>query len=520
MRTRSISSRIGASGKPKPTIFPKGFLANSLARPLPEEMFYYARSDTHYLLYIYDMLRNELTDFHSETYPNEKPIDRVLKKSKEVSLQRYEDSICVAETGAGNRGWFNTLLKSPALYNSEQFAVYKAVHKWRDDVARREDESPPFIMTQQVLSDIARILPTDMKALWSLLESNARGLKARLGELFEVIREARARGANGPTMLEFFRQSSAGTVQTSLGNKPATAPEPQAEPLSIGELKSSRSQLWGSVALNSVQDGSAKARPMDDQELIPLYTFDFGAVREELPTTTPTPPQPLPEQEPEPTHAPADEGFTLRTGRKRKASVPDIPDIPDIPQPAEFSTDSEDSVVSMPDRSPSPPADAPQHEQDAHALRRAKRAKESAKRHLKRAQREAKVLIRQGDPETAKDLVDETRHEYKFAKRVEKRLRQTIQQNPTGESNATTPSANDDEEEQEEEAFDYTKASSVLHPSRSANNDSGTKGPHGKGKRGKQAPVFDPYAQKSGAAPQGARKMNYERKGRTATFKK
>ncbi len=494
-------------------------------------MFYYARSDTHYLLYIYDMLRNELTDFHSETYPDEKPIDRVLKKSKEVSLQRYEDSICDAETGAGNRGWYNTLIKSPTLYNGEQFAVYKAVHKWRDNIARREDESPPFIMTQQVLSDIARILPTDMKALWSLLESNARGLKSRLGELFEVIQEARAKGANGPTMLEFFRQSSTGAVQTSLGTKPATAPEPQAEPLSIGELKSSRSQLWGSVALNSVQDGSAKARPIDDQELIPLYTFDFGAVKEELPTATP-PPQPRVEQAPEPTPTPADEGFTLRTGRKRKASTPDIPD---IPQPADFSTDSEDSAVSMPDRSPSPPADAPQPVRDAHALRNAKRAKDSAKRHLKRAQREAKVLIRQGDPETAKDLVNKTKQEYKSAKRLEKRLRQQLQKDTP--STATTPSANNDndssnnnEEEQDEQdepdqPFDYSKASSVLHPSRSGhdnnnnNNNSGAAA-KGKGRRGKQAPVFDPYAQKSGAAPQGARKMNYERKGRTATFKK
>ena len=486
-------------------------------------MFYYARSDTHYLLYIYDMLRNELTDFTSETYPDEKPINRVIKKSKEVSLQRYENSICDAETGAGNRGWYNTLIKSPTLYNGEQFAVYKAVHKWRDDVARREDESPPFIMTQHVLSDIARILPTDMKALWSLLESNARGLKPRLAELFKVIQEARARGVNGPTMLEFFRQSSAGTVQTSLGSKPATAPEPQAEPLSIGELKSSRSQLWGSVALNSVQDGSAKARPMDDQELIPLYTFDFGAVKEELPATTPPPPQRRREQEPEPAPAPADEGFTLRSGRKRKASDADIQ------QPSASSPDA-DSDVEMDDQSP---ADAA-----AGAVKKGIQAKRAAKRDLEHAEHEAAELVKQGDPETAKSLVDEAKRNHRAAKRALKSAkkhlrqeqqpeRQQQQQTPSaaGASSSTTPSANDDDENEQEEAeaddqpFDYTNASSVLHASRSAN-DRGTRGPPGKGRRGKQAPVFDPYAQKSGAAPQGARQMNYERKGRTATFKK
>jgi exosome complex exonuclease RRP6 len=33
-----------------------------LSRPLPEEYLRYAREDTHYLLYIYDRLRNQLLD--------------------------------------------------------------------------------------------------------------------------------------------------------------------------------------------------------------------------------------------------------------------------------------------------------------------------------------------------------------------------------------------------------------------------------------------------------------------------
>ncbi len=35
-------------------------LADWRIRPLPEEMKRYAREDTHYLLYIYDRMRNEL----------------------------------------------------------------------------------------------------------------------------------------------------------------------------------------------------------------------------------------------------------------------------------------------------------------------------------------------------------------------------------------------------------------------------------------------------------------------------
>ena len=38
--------------------------ARLVVRPLPTEMFRYAREDTHYLLYIYDRLRNELVVVH------------------------------------------------------------------------------------------------------------------------------------------------------------------------------------------------------------------------------------------------------------------------------------------------------------------------------------------------------------------------------------------------------------------------------------------------------------------------
>jgi exosome complex exonuclease RRP6 len=37
-------------------------LADWRIRPLPKDMLHYARQDTHSLLYIYDMLRNELID--------------------------------------------------------------------------------------------------------------------------------------------------------------------------------------------------------------------------------------------------------------------------------------------------------------------------------------------------------------------------------------------------------------------------------------------------------------------------
>lgn len=487
-------------------------------------MFYYARSDTHYLLYIYDMMRNELAELSAQDSPEGRPIDRVIKKSKEVALQRFENPFCDEETGAGNRGWYNTLLKSPTLYNGEQFAVYKAVHKWRDNVARQDDESTGFVMTQQVLSDIARIMPTDMKALWSLLESNARGLKVRLGELFEVIQKAREKGANGPTMLEFFRQSSTGTLQTA--DKPVIAAvEEDVEPLNIEELMSDHSQLWGDVALNSRLDGSAKPPPMDEQELIPLYAFDFGAVKEELPEATEPPPKSAPAEAAPPQE---NEGFTLRAGRKRKADDADM-------EPASAAEAEAESDVEMDESPEAEQSDAEAGEDTEAAAKARKQARKDRQREKKRVKREAKELIKNGDPNAAQALMDGFRKSQRTIRRAAKSGTTTTPQEDQQTSSAASPSADqpspsdDQEEEAEEEEdqpFDYAKASSILHATKGANNNGdsgggGGRGGKGKGKRGGgNKPAFDPYAKKSGDAPAGARKMNYERSGRTATFKK
>ncbi|KAK4124489.1 hypothetical protein N657DRAFT_617732 [Parathielavia appendiculata] len=530
-------------------------LADWRIRPLPDEMFYYARSDTHYLLYIYDMLRNELAALAAQDNPDGNPIDRVIQKSKEVSLQRYEHPFCDSETGAGNRGWFNILLKSPALYNGEQFAVYKAVHKWRDDVARREDESPVFIMTQQVLSDIARIMPTDMKALWSLLESNTRGLKTRLEELFQVIQEARARGANGPTMLEFFRQQSEGIYKASLANQVKTSAKVEAVQLSIDDMKSTRSQLWGDVALNSTLDGTSKARPMDYQEMIPLYTFDLSAFTESLPEPAETVPSARAQElEPEPVEE--DEGFTLRSGRKRKAVDLDTTRASEDESASAVETDESEAA----DEPDSLDADSEGEgeagsEDDAAAhktiqgqpKKKRREASEAVRNLQKAARRKAKKLREQGDPKATKQLLLEAkqarRAEKKRQKREQREQEQQQQQaaasssiaNPlaAADKQPTTTSTsspgvqqdeNDHQQQQQEQPFDYTRAASVLHAPKDQTDANGTGGSDGQGKKGKRSKkkkeAFDPYAKKAGDAPVGARKMNYERSGRTATFKK
>jgi exosome complex exonuclease RRP6 len=121
-------------------------------------MLKYARADTHFLLYIYDNLRNALLDramsrFASPTSRAGSPITpdtfvrEVLSRSAETSLRVYSPESYDVDGGSGTIGW-DTLARKwnkPAFgiegVPSVQREVFRAVHTWRDRVAREEDES-------------------------------------------------------------------------------------------------------------------------------------------------------------------------------------------------------------------------------------------------------------------------------------------------------------------------------------------------------------------------------------------
>jgi exosome complex exonuclease RRP6 len=59
-------------------------LADWRIRPLPQEMLHYARQDTHFLLYIYDKMKNQLIDAGNET---KNLLRSVFEGSKVVCLK-------------------------------------------------------------------------------------------------------------------------------------------------------------------------------------------------------------------------------------------------------------------------------------------------------------------------------------------------------------------------------------------------------------------------------------------------
>jgi exosome complex exonuclease RRP6 len=134
-------------------------LADWRIRPLTRPMRAYARSDTHFLLYIFDNLRNMLLE-------NNK-LGKVLFESRNVAVRRYEYS---SFRPTNNQQDVVSLIEKADPWKSllyqynlptSRAKIVEALYQWRDSMARKEDESPRYIMPNQILVSLASLAPTD-----------------------------------------------------------------------------------------------------------------------------------------------------------------------------------------------------------------------------------------------------------------------------------------------------------------------------------------------------------------------
>ncbi|EPE03331.1 exosome complex exonuclease rrp [Ophiostoma piceae UAMH 11346] len=491
-------------------------MADWRIRPLSDEMLYYARSDTHYLLYIFDMVRNELAEKSDRSNSEKDLTEYVLKKSKEVSLSRHEAQFCDSETGQGTRGWLNNLVKTYTLLSGEQFAVYRALYEWRDNISRRLDESTGYIMPNRVLSDVARILPPDQKALLSLLGNNtARATKASLGELFTLIQEAKERGASGPTSIEFLRSdkisalTKASASHRHHNNFSASATASQLKvggvatkdltPLpDITDLRSNFSQLWGSTAIST---GKSRGGEETGGALIEAPWYVQAAIAGPAPAVS----------------ADATAAATPSAAKMRPNEDYEYIEFPSSAQ------------KTQPPASQLAPTDSEEAEEGA---KKEPVVEEVAKEPegaftLKWGKKDVK------EAKEGKKMAKDDRKAAKLARKAAKQFKRAAESTSeaasaseaasggaqTSDSDGGAPiNAGDDEELDDDYVpFNYDTAGSVLHAKKGQQNDQAQQ--KRKGKK-----VFNPYGgnpdAKGDDGPKPARRMHFEKLGKGGTFKK
>ncbi|GAA5993109.1 hypothetical protein JCM5350_007220 [Sporobolomyces pararoseus] len=192
-------------------------LADWRIRPLPKEMLHYARSDTHYLLNIYDHLRLALSSKSLSSCDDStvSPLEEVFNRSIQVSSTVFSLPPYDHETGHFESGFLIPLAKSGQLkaYSTAlavptlpiktgwgpgevRFEVLRSLMRWRENAARKEDESTRYVMgiqgVLQVVEQCKRIQSGGSAELVRVLGGTRGGVseivRRNKEELLEVIK--------------------------------------------------------------------------------------------------------------------------------------------------------------------------------------------------------------------------------------------------------------------------------------------------------------------------------------------
>ncbi|NXC43334.1 EXOSX protein, partial [Penelope pileata] len=157
-------------------------LADWRIRPLPEEMVQYARDDTHYLLYIYDKVREALWERGNEQ-PTQLKV--VWQRSRDICLKKYIKPLFSDES------YLELYRRQKKHLNTQQLAAFRLLFAWRDKTARQEDESIGYVLPNHMLLKIAEELPKEPQGIIACCNPVPPLVRQQINELHLVIQQAR-----------------------------------------------------------------------------------------------------------------------------------------------------------------------------------------------------------------------------------------------------------------------------------------------------------------------------------------
>lgn len=157
-------------------------LADWRMRPLPEQLMKYAQQDTHYLLYIYDMMTNDLMKA-ANGQPN--LVKQVFMDSKIICLKRY---VKPTITPVSHKDLY---MKSKRSFDNRQLYALMEMFAWRDKIARMEDESYPYVLPNHMLLQISETLPREMQGILACCNPIPPLVRQHLNHLHQIVLKAR-----------------------------------------------------------------------------------------------------------------------------------------------------------------------------------------------------------------------------------------------------------------------------------------------------------------------------------------
>ncbi|XP_050536881.1 exosome component 10 [Daktulosphaira vitifoliae] len=151
-------------------------------RPLSEDAKRYARCDTHYLLYIYDMMKKDLMAMSTK---QNNYVEIVFQRSTDVCKMRYEINIL------NNESHMSMYKRSKKLFDLQQMFALKSLFSWRDKIARELDESPGYVLPNHMLIKISETLPKEFSGILACCSPIPPLVRQCLHEIHHIIKKAR-----------------------------------------------------------------------------------------------------------------------------------------------------------------------------------------------------------------------------------------------------------------------------------------------------------------------------------------
>lgn len=115
-------------------------LADWRERPLPAEMVEYARKDTHYLIQLYFLLKQRLSESQFG--------DVLLRSNRQCLTQFTLEEIT-------EKSWKSVLDRSNFPLDADQAKIVRKIFYWREEKAKELDVSPPALMLNSYIVKIA-----------------------------------------------------------------------------------------------------------------------------------------------------------------------------------------------------------------------------------------------------------------------------------------------------------------------------------------------------------------------------
>ncbi|KAA8917633.1 hypothetical protein TRICI_000234 [Trichomonascus ciferrii] len=465
-------------------------------RPIPERMLGYARADTHFLLYIYDILRNNLLE--------KQKMEKVLADSRDVAKQRYETPGYTDKKS----GIKSSLAKY--AFTPGQKVVYESLYDWRDSVARQHDESVRYVMPNHFMANLCYTMPDTVTGVLGSSNGLTAHIRSGAKDIAKVIEQAKKKIESMGELLEpdvkentnvdedddesWFERIEANYA--AYEREFTRAFNRQQDLFNTKRMKKAYGRLFKEKAVffEGTLDEQFSDQDVDMDVSPDSLTARKELIRNKLNLYVPLPPV---------TAEPYVEAEEVPNDFESIANQRFIPST-DNTQPEYEEEESSKEDTDKNTREPSPRADEIVLPEGPHNPNKRKSEEFDDIDEM-----DAAML-------TSKERRKAKRRKLRLMKQEEIAKMKEVTQEDAGKHQ---PSTNNDQQQSEPfvEAFDYSNASSVLE---NPNNKHEKKANKKDKKNNKDKPSFDPYAANENA-PKGARKKAKKNAGvKSLTFKK